>query len=152
MPQARDYLLALGAGALLAAMVSSNSLLAKLTTPIVSSWVAHGVGTVISALLLATLARRLTPTPSNTTTSIPLWAYAGGITGALTVMVAAMAVNSVLGLAGTLALGLVGQISFGLVSDHFGWFDMPKRKLTLNDLVSTLAIVGGSLLIILFRA
>lgn len=150
MTRSSDYLLALGAGTLLAAMVSVNSLLAKLTSPMMSSWIAHAVGTIASIVLLLSLARYFAPPTANA--NVPAWAYAGGITGALTVVVATIAVNSSLGLAAALALGLVGQISFGLASDHFGWFGMPRRKLDKNDLISTLAIVAGSLLIILFRA
>lgn len=153
MIRTSDYLLALGAGVLLTGMVSINSLLAKLTTPLFSSWVAHGIGTILSILFVVLLAKKFTPpAPVSTETSkLPLWAYAGGITGALTVVVATMAVNSPLGLAGTLALGLVGQIGFGLMADHWGWFGMIKRKLTIHHVISTTLIVAGSLLIIAFR-
>lgn len=153
MIRTSDYLLALGAGVLLTGMVSINSLLAKLTTPLFSSWVAHGIGTIISILFVVLLAKKFTPPAqaSTETSKLPLWAYAGGITGALTVVVATMAVNSPLGLAGTLALGLVGQIGFGLMADHWGWFGMIKRKLTIHHVISTALIVVGSLLIIAFR-
>ena len=70
----------------------------------------------------------------------------------MTVVVASMAVNSPLGLAGTLALSLVGQISFSLVSDQFGWFGLLKRKLTIHDFISISLVVTGSLFIIYFQA
>lgn len=45
----------------------------------------------------------------------------GGIPGALTVLLAAIAVNSPLELAGTLGLMLTGQIVFGLIADLREW-------------------------------
>jgi transporter family-2 protein len=78
----------------------------------------------------------------------PLWFYAGGIPGAFTVILAAIAVNSSLALSGTIALMLVGQVVFGMVSDHFGLFRTPKRRLSGTDLVVALAVLGGSGLII----
>lgn len=50
----------------------------------------------------------------------------GGIPGALTVLLAAIAVNSPLELAGTLGLMLTGQIVFGLIADLRGWFGVIK--------------------------
>lgn len=152
MPRSADILLALGAGVLLVAMISFNSQLAKASTPLFASWMAHAVGTIVSIIFLASLARWYpTKASPSSTKAIPFWAYAGGIAGALTVTVATMAVNSPLGLAGTLAFGLVGQISFSLLADQFGWLGMPKRQLTIHDFISTLLILSGSLLIILFR-
>ena len=148
-----DSLLALVAGVLLVAMISFNSHLAKASTALFASWTAHAIGSLVSIIFLVSLARWLTPaaTPNPPQTTVPLWAYAGGIAGAMTVTVAALAVNSSLGLAGTLALSLVGQIGFSLLADQFGWLGMPKRQLTQHDLISTLLIVSGSLLIIFFR-
>lgn len=148
-----DSLLALVAGVLLVAMINFNSHLAKASTALFASWTAHAIGTLVSIIFLVSLARWLTPaaTSNPPQTTVPLWAYAGGIAGAMTVTVAALAVNSPLGLAGTLALSLVGQIGFSLLADQFGWLGMPKRQLTQHDLISTLLIISGSLLIIFFR-
>lgn len=150
MPRSADVLLGLTAGILLAAMISFNSQLAQASTPVFASWAAHAVGTLVSILFLFSLAQWF-PAP-KTTKPVPLWAYAGGLAGAMVVITATMAVNSPLGLAGTIALSLVGQISFSLLADQFGWLGLPQRALTRHDFISTLLIVSGSLMIIFFRA
>lgn len=149
MPRSADVLLGLTAGALLVAMISFNSQLAKASTPLFASWAAHAVGTLVSIIFLFSLARWFPPPQSAK--PVPTWAYAGGLAGAMVVVTATMAVNSSLGLAGTIALSLVGQISFSLLADQFGWLGLPQRSLTRHDLISTLLIVSGSLLIIFFR-
>jgi len=146
----RESLLALTAGVLLVAMISFNSQLAKASTPLFASWAAHAIGTLVSIIFLFSLARWYPPSAPSTR-PVPRWAYAGGIVGAMVVVVATMAVNSPLGLAGALALSLAGQIGFSLLADQFGWLGMPKRALTIHDLISTALILSGSLLIIFFR-
>ena len=46
-----DPLLALGAGALLALMIAINSLLASYNSPLLASWLAHGMGAITAWLL-----------------------------------------------------------------------------------------------------
>lgn len=143
MPRSADLLLSLAAGVLLVTMINFNSQLAKASTPLFASWAAHALGTLVSILFLFSLAHWFPP--AQTAKTVPTWAYAGGIAGA-------MAVNSPLGLAGTIALSLVGQISFSLLADHLGCLGLTKHALTRHDLISILLIVSGSLLIIFFRA
>lgn len=136
-------LLAIAGGVLLALMIEFNSLLARFTSPVYASWVAHGLGGLAALALVAVFARaRALPGRP------PLWFYLGGIPGALTVILAAIAVNSRLALSGTIALMLVGQVVFGMLSDHFGLFRTPRRRLVLMDLVVSVAVLGGSALII----
>jgi transporter family-2 protein len=146
-----DWLLAVAGGVLLAFMIHYNSLLAKHTTPVFASWVAHGLGGA-AALLLVVLYSKA---PRSTATAdgprcvkAPLWFYLGGIPGAFTVILAAVTVNSTLALAGTVALMLVGQVLFGIVSDHFGLFRTPRRRIGVYDLCVVLSVLTGSMLII----
>lgn len=81
----------------------------------------------------------------------PRWAYLGGIPGALTVVVAAITVNSPLALAGSLALMLTGQVLFGMLSDSRGWFGVIQRRLRTNDIIATLLILAGCALLIFLR-
>lgn len=150
MPRSADLLLSLAAGVLLVTMINFNSQLAKASTPLFASWAAHALGTLVSILFLFSLAHWFPP--AQTAKTVPTWAYAGGIAGAMVVVTATMAVNSPLGLAGTIALSLVGQISFSLLADHLGCLGLTKHALTRHDLISILLIVSGSLLIIFFRA
>ncbi|MBP1130974.1 transporter family-2 protein [Serratia sp. PL17] len=145
-------LLALAAGALLALMIGINSLLASFNSPLFASWVAHGVG-AITAWLLLLLLRWRTPRSASSLppASVPRWAYLGGIPGALTVVLAAITVNSPLALSGSLALMLTGQVLFGMVSDSCGWFGVIKRRLSVNDVIATLLILSGCALLIFLR-
>jgi len=81
--------------------------------------------------------------------SAPLWAYLGGISGAVTVMLTSFAVNSPIALSGTLALGLAGQVGFGLAADRWGLFGLPARRPGGRDFAALGLILAGSLLIIL---
>ena len=52
----KDWFLALLAGLLLALMIDYNSLMAKHSTPLFASWVAHGVGSMVAFFFVITLA------------------------------------------------------------------------------------------------
>lgn len=144
-----DWIWAVLAGALLAVMVTINSGLAGLTTPFTASWVVHGVGGILAFLLLianGAVARRTGRLPALG--RAPLWSYFGGAPGAFAVALSSIAVNSELALAGGLSLLLVGQILFGLVSDQFGLFGTPRRRLNRFDFLATACVIGGSALLI----
>lgn len=154
--------LAVAGGTMLAVMISINSSLAAHSTPLFASWAAHGIGAAVAAGLMTliyglTAGRSSVPRSAQTGTAgtrqkAPLWAYLGGLPGSMTVVLAAITVNSVIGLPGTLALGLVGQVLFGLVADQFGLFGMPRRKLLWNDAYVVGLVVTGSTFIIFSRA
>jgi bacterial/archaeal transporter family-2 protein len=137
---------ALGSGLLLTLMVHFNGELGRHGGALFASWTAHGTGTVAAILFLLALPRR-TPT-AGIVPKAPLWAYLGGLSGAATVMLTSMAVNSTLALSGTLALGLAGQVVFGLAADRWGWLGLPARRLGSHDAVSLLLILAGSAIII----
>lgn len=148
----KDGLLAFTGGVLLALMIDYNSLLAKHTTAVFASWVAHGVGAAVALVLVvlsASVFRRNTGREARMKQGKPLlWLYFGGIPGAFTVMLAAIAVNGSLSLSGTIALMLVGQIVFGMVSDHFGLLLAARRRIVRADILAMLCILTGSAMII----
>lgn len=130
-------------------MLKCNAELAHSANALFASWAAHGIGLVAAIVLLLVLRQR----PWRATAvkaRIPLWAYLGGLSGAVTVIATATAANSVLGLAGTLALGLAGQVIFSLAADLWGLMGLKRRALTRYDLSALALIVAGSLTIILF--
>jgi len=143
------WLLALVGGVILTLMIDANSLLAKHSTPIFASFIAYGVGTLITFFLSLLAARFSTQTVPKS--KLPLWIYLGGIPGAITVVLAALTVNSPLALAGSFALMLLSQIIFGIFSDHFGFFGTAQKKFTLRDVWVVTLILTGSLMIIYFR-
>ena len=142
-------LAALGAGCLLTLMVHLNAESGRFGGALFSSWLAHGTGTLAAVLfLMFAPAQRAAGILKKS--GAPWWAYLGGASGAVTVMLTSVSVNTPLGLAGTLALGLGGQVVFSLAADLFGLFGLPRRAVTGRDLLAVLLIAGGSLLIILY--
>ncbi len=146
--QGMAYGLAFASGGLLTLMVLFNGQWAANGTPLLASWMAHGTGTIAALIFLAALRFGRRGAITSPAATPPLWAYLGGISGAFTVMLTSTTVNSVLALSGTLALGLVGQAGFSLLSDRFGWFGLPRRKIEPTDFGAVALILAGSLLII----
>jgi transporter family-2 protein len=142
-PHPLHLLVALATGGLLSLMVLCNAEVTRHSDALLGSLAPHATGTVAAALLLAMLPRH-----SATGERPPAWAYLGGISGAVTVMLSSIAANTALALSGTLALGLVGQAAFGLAADRWGLLGMPRRKATLRGLLSVVLILGGSAILI----
>lgn len=141
------HTLAFASGGLLTLMVLFNGQWAIDGTALFSSWMAHGTGTLAALVFLAFLGRSRAASPEKP----PRWAYLGGLSGALTVMLTSTAVNSPLALSGTLALGLVGQAGYSLLADRFGWFGLPRRAISLQQLAAFGMVVAGGLLLILAK-
>ncbi|MBO2702496.1 DMT family transporter [Shewanella algae] len=148
-------LVAFVAGGLLALMIQLNSQLASAGSPLLASWIAHGTGALTALLLWLFMGRRkAAPSPGvpeqnkQPKCTLPLWAWLGGLPGAMTVILAAICVNSPLGLGGTLALLLLGQLLFGAISDTRGWWLLPKRQLHPLEWPALLLVLAGALLLI----
>ncbi|TDB54628.1 DMT family transporter [Photorhabdus khanii] len=148
----RNILLAVIGGSLLTLMIYTNSILSESTTPFFASWVAHGIGAIVALILFIIVARFFSKKEiyekKHRKSNIPIGFYLGGIPGALTVVLAAVAINGGLPLSSTISLGLVGQIIFGLVADHFGLLRTRKRKIVIQDLYVILFVLFGSMLIL----
>lgn len=149
-PRLIEIVAALATGGLLTLMLLCNSAIAAHTSPLFSSLSAHAIGTVAAIIALVTIERGR-PTATPTAPRAPLWAYLGGMSGAITVMLTSAAANSQLALTGTLALGLVGQIALALLFDRFGMMGLPRRRPGRNDVISLALIVAGTFLIIFAR-
>lgn len=150
-PRPLEICAALCAGALLTLMLLSNGMMAAQTTPIFASLTAHGVGSVVAVGLLLALRFRRRPPNVLPRPRAPLWAYLAGISGALTVIISTVVVNSPLALTGTMALGLAGQVVLALLFDCFGALGLERRLPRRNDLLALGAIILGTLLIIFAR-
>jgi len=137
------YIAAFGAGGLLSLMVLFNGTLAQHGTLLFSSWVPHATGTVAALLFLAVLR----PARAKVTRA-PLWAYLGGVSGAVTVMLTSYTLNTPLALSGTIAIGLAGQLVFGLIADARGMFGMPQKTPTRQDLGALALITAGAMVLI----
>lgn len=146
----KNISLALFGGSFLTLMIQTNSLLARDTSPLFASWVAHGIGALTALLIVLIAIRAFSGQRRNQQTreKIPLWLYLGGIPGAFTVILAAIAINGGLTLSGTISLGLVGQILFGMLSDRFGLLNTQKRNITLKDMGVVVLVLAGSAMIL----
>ncbi len=140
-----SFLLAFGAGVLLSLMVLFNGTLASFGSLLFASWVPHATGTLVALIFLALMRPQKASAKRP-----PLWAYAGGIVGAFTVMATSYTMNTALALSGTIAIGLAGQMVFSLVADARGMFGLPQKLPSLRDWTALALIVAGSLILIFF--
>jgi len=138
--------LATAAGGLLAMMIFLNGILSRFTNPFFSSFIVHIAGLVSSFLIWVILVR--VQKGSLVSREAPLWSYLGGFVGALSVVTSNAAVNSPLGLAGSLSCFILGQTLTALAIDRFGLFGASRRNLTLLDGVRVVSILAGSLMMI----
>ena len=100
----------------------------------------------ILVLLPIIVALRL-PMPSLAFISkAPLWMWAGGAFGVCFVALALMLVPK-LGASGFIALALAGQVVASLVLDHFGWFGLVERQMTLPQVLGAVLLIAGVALI-----
>ncbi|WP_261884320.1 DMT family transporter [Vibrio pelagius] len=137
--------LAVFSGLLLALMINVNSELGVATSAFQASWIAHGVGGIVAIFLYLIFRSR---GRAHEKVAIKNRYWFGGIPGAFTVVLASITVQSEIGLTGTLALALIGQFALSLLIEHFALFDQPKVRLSLANLVPTLFVSVGALLII----
>jgi transporter family-2 protein len=141
------FLVALGTGGLLSLMVLCNAEVTRHAGPVMGSLLPHATGTVAALVFLAVL-----PLAPVSEARAPAWAYLGGLSGAVTVMLSSLSANTALALSGTLAFGLVGQAAFALAADRWGLLGLPRRPATARSLLSLTLILGGSLILILGAA
>ncbi|POA71357.1 DMT family transporter [Pseudomonas sp. DP16D-R1] len=100
----------------------------------------------ILVLLPIMLAMRV-PFPSVAFISkAPLWMWAGGAFGVCFISLALVLLPK-LGASGFMALALAGQVVASLVLDHFGWFGLVQRQVSLPRVLGALLLIGGVVLI-----
>ena len=137
---------AAGAGGLLATMILLNGMLGAHTNPFLASFIVHLVGSAAGLGIWAVLKG---PGRGNLLAKgIPPWLYLGGVGGAFAVVTSNIAVNSRLGLAGSLSFFILGQTLTALAIDLAGLFGVEKKRLETRDGIRIAAILAGSLLII----
>ena len=100
----------------------------------------------ILVLLPIMLAMRV-PFPSVAFISkAPFWMWAGGAFGVCFISLALVLLPK-LGASGFMALALAGQVVASLVLDHFGWFGLVQRQVSLPRVLGALLLIGGVVLI-----
>lgn len=145
-PRFIDFAGAFATGGLLSLMVWFNGTLAVTGTLLFASWVPHVTGSILAILVLLIMR----PAKVQPSVTPPWWAYLGGISGALTVMLTSATMKTALAISGTIALGLAGQMIFSLVADKWGMLGLPQRNPTRRDLTALGLIMAGSVILIFF--
>ena len=111
-----------------------------------ASWVPHVTGSILAIVVLLCLR----PKKAKPTAKIPWWAYLGGISGAVTVMLTSATMSTALAISGTIALGLAGQMMFSLIADKWGMLGLPQRNPTRRDMLALALILAGSVILVFF--
>lgn len=109
-----------------------------------SGFTSYIVG-VICMLLLAIVLRE--PVPSVAQISrLPLWAFTGGIFGAIFIGLGILLVPKI-GTATFFVVLVTGQMFGALIFDHFGFMGVPVNPISLARLAGAGLLVGGVVLI-----
>ena len=136
------FFAAFGAGMMLPAQGAMNMRLAgQLGSPLWAAAFSLGSSCVMVALVAWMFAG-----PGGPSIQAPLWAWAGGITGAIFVSVAA-AFTPRLGTASLAAAVMAGQALAAAIADHFGMFGLPVRPMDgMRSLGIGLVVAGAVVL------
>lgn len=146
MSQGLLYLLALAVGVGLSVQVGMNvTLRGVLASPMVAALISFLVGSL--ALLVLVLATGVSWPARAQVSAVPVWAWFGGVFGALYVA-SSIVVGARLGAAALLALIVLGQLVASLVLDHFGWLGFAQHPLNLTRMLGAALLFCGVLLIV----
>ena len=134
---------AAGVSVLVQQALNAN-LRAELNSAAWSGFVSYFLG-VLCMIALAIALRD--PLPSAATMArVPLWAWSGGIFGAIFIALSIVTIPK-LGGAAYIALLVAGQMIAALAVDHFGWLGIPERHIDVPRMLGVALLVGGVVLI-----
>ena len=136
----------LGAG--LALQVAMNTRLRAFAGgPVSASFMSFAVGTLALAAGLAASSR--SAWPGAPLAHAPLWAWCGGLMGALYVL-GAVVIAPRVGPGPLLAAVVLGQLSAALILEQFGWLGTVQHPVNAARILGVLFIVVGAALVRLF--
>jgi bacterial/archaeal transporter family-2 protein len=138
-------LLTVGAGiSVLVQQALNANLRSELNSAAWSGFMSYFLG-VLCMIALAAVLRD--PVPSAATLArVPLWAWSGGIFGAIFIGLSLVTIPK-LGGAAYIALLVTGQMIAALAVDHFGWLGVQERPIDLPRILGVALLVGGVVLI-----
>jgi len=132
-----------GVSVLIQQALNAN-LRAELNSAAWSGFMSYFLG-VVCMVGLAVLLRD--PIPSTATIArVPVWAWSGGIFGAIFIGLSIIAIPK-LGGAAYIALLVTGQMVAALAVDNYGWLGVPERQIDLPRMLGVALLVGGVVLI-----
>ena len=111
--------------------------------PVLAALAATALGTV--AVLAYCLATR-EPVPTGAAVArVPVWAWLGGVLGAV-YLTAAILMTPKLGVAALTATVIAGQIVMSIALDHFGAFGLDEKRIGLSRVGGAILVIGGAIL------
>ncbi|MEZ6089693.1 MAG: DMT family transporter [Pirellulaceae bacterium] len=138
-------LIALIGGAGLAAQPGVNATLSrKMGHPLHAAIISFGSGFLV-LVVIAILSGRFPPRFTDSISSLPWWAWAGGSIGAYLVTMSMIFAPRV-GALQWIALIVTGQAFASLLLDHFGLAGFNQRGINVARLLGALLLVAGLIL------
>jgi transporter family-2 protein len=138
-------IMAILVGSILPLQALINARLGQVTQgPLFASTVSFLVGTL--ALCMALGVFRVALPSMQVISNVPLWAWLGGVLGAVYVLTATLLIPR-LGAAALICLVVLGQIIGSLMLDHFGVLHSPKPIDAMRLLGGALVVVGAALVV-----
>jgi len=132
-------------GISLASQAGVNSQLRlALSNPIQAAFISFLVGTII--LGIVALLQGDTWFKSGTLTTIPWWAWIGGLLGAFNIAMSIFLAPKLGAVVLTVSV-VCGQILASLALDHNGWLGFPKIEISINRIVGAIFVVIGLVLV-----
>jgi transporter family-2 protein len=134
---------AAGVSVLIQQALNAN-LRTELTSAAWSGFVSYFLG-LLCMLFFAALLRD--PLPSGATIArVPIWAWSGGVFGAIFIVLSIFTIPK-LGGAAYIATLVTGQMLAALIVDHYGWLGVPQRQIDLMRLLGVALLIGGVVLL-----
>lgn len=111
--------------------------------PVLAALAATALGTV--AVLLYSVATR-EPVPTGAAIArVPVWAWLGGVLGAV-YLTTAILLTPKLGVAALTASVIAGQVVTSIALDHFGAFGLDVKPVSISRVAGAALVVGGAIL------
>jgi transporter family-2 protein len=132
-------------GFMLPVQVGINAELARfINSPVLAALISFAVGAVC---LGASVFLFKIPFPAfGQVTTMPGWAWGGGLIGAAVVLGSIIA-GPKIGALALVGILLAGQLIASVLIDHFGWLGFPIQKMNAIRLIGVLLLVSGFFLI-----
>lgn len=140
------YLLSFVAGIFLAAQSSVSAQIGTITNnPVFASSIAFAICLFLATTYL--LFSKQGYPPFKTMSKIPLYLWFLSGTLSFSALIAYFVAIPKIGISSVITLGLTGQLLFSILASHYGLFDSPVQKLTLQKVFGALFMIVGLVLV-----
>jgi transporter family-2 protein len=137
--------LALLTGALIPMQAGTNAVFSKsVGNPLITGLMVFVVG-LVGMLVLLLVSKTALPTPQQLTAA-PVAGYLGGLIVATYVVMITILVPRI-GVGTAIGLIVTGQVICAVTIDHFGFFNVAVRTISLTRVAGMLLMVGGIYLV-----